>query len=545
LNRLPDDVRDRFVDAVEGRRVLVMGYSGRDFDVFPELVANPPARLVWLMHPGSSLVTEVEAELKRLETTGCQVEYPEATVADYLAAFTDRGAARRSVERAAEDHHRLRSAVDAIGPARARDRPDAELEAALAVVPLSKRALGAARVLFELGEFEQLDKLGLLRPCVGGDAALLRKVRARAQRRRGHNLRALCLLLQPPTSVDAARVVVGNVNEVANLLTRVGAPALGRAADRLLLHFASRRDSAPARRFALQSSVRIGQDLSVRGRLGDATRLLAGVVDAPDVRDVIGLSGEVDATTWLLDALKAQGRYRESLSLVEQMEPKAAYTNLSQRAYAYWQIGSVRLLAGQVSAARNSLQTARDVAAKSGDRQAHAWAVGTLSDAFRDDPAAGRAVLDEAAKAGRPVEELSNHYLAHQYLLLQLAEQSRVEGDLDAASRLVQRAARVRAPGRLRVREQSMNVLATRMIWLLLTAEQADDPSTWLLQAETLRSQYARLGASAAATDVSILLHKVAGHPIPPGVHDWGKDSWQSRWSNDAWQWRRPWHIIA
>lgn len=47
-NGLGARLERRFAEAIRGRRVLVIGYSGRDTDVIPLIEENPPATLVWV-----------------------------------------------------------------------------------------------------------------------------------------------------------------------------------------------------------------------------------------------------------------------------------------------------------------------------------------------------------------------------------------------------------------------------------------------------------------------------------------------------------------
>ncbi len=70
LEGLEPALEEQLVRATRGRSVLVVGYSGRDFDVFPTIVRAVPRRLRWLVRPGSRLSPEVEAGLTQLRASG-------------------------------------------------------------------------------------------------------------------------------------------------------------------------------------------------------------------------------------------------------------------------------------------------------------------------------------------------------------------------------------------------------------------------------------------------------------------------------------------
>lgn len=60
LGGLDRSIRASFQNVIRGRPVVVFGYSGRDRDVMPALIAARPKRVEWLLHAGSPISPELE-----------------------------------------------------------------------------------------------------------------------------------------------------------------------------------------------------------------------------------------------------------------------------------------------------------------------------------------------------------------------------------------------------------------------------------------------------------------------------------------------------
>jgi len=63
---LPQEQKAKFREAVEGKTVLVVGYSGRDIDVMPLFVDYPPEKIIWLQYAPDNATKELAPEVKNL-----------------------------------------------------------------------------------------------------------------------------------------------------------------------------------------------------------------------------------------------------------------------------------------------------------------------------------------------------------------------------------------------------------------------------------------------------------------------------------------------
>lgn len=79
---LPASIQGVMREALEGKSVLVAGYSGRDRDVLPLLTLLEPASITWLQHPGGA----ISLEAAELQKSGI-IRVIEATIPDYAATI--------------------------------------------------------------------------------------------------------------------------------------------------------------------------------------------------------------------------------------------------------------------------------------------------------------------------------------------------------------------------------------------------------------------------------------------------------------------------
>ncbi len=313
-----------------------------------------------------------------------------------------------------------------------------------------------------------------------------------------------------------------NANEVSSLLARTGHPHASSALDRLLLRRVAARAGLPARRGELVVRMRLAQRAVVAGDLYRAADLVAPVAD-DGAATKLPPPGEVDALTWTLDVLKAQGRYRDAGRLARRLERVAPYGNGSQKAFGYWQLGQVSLLVGEVEAARSWLEIADGHAVGAGDGLALAWIRATTSDAYRahDDGVAGDALW---AAFDQPT---TTNRLTLQFLHIQSAEHARCLGDLGLARRHVLAARAIKVPGQRSLRRRSLNVLATVAIGLWCDGEDRMSDE-WCGRVDALRLAYERAGAAAAAADMAALLGGATNTRVD--MSQWAERGWVEGW---------------
>ena len=519
---LPEDLEDLLFESVHNSDVVVVGYSGRDLDVFPILLGAVPRTLRWMRHPGSERYPEVDsglAQLRRDPRCDC-VNDSDGVIEDLVDPAT--------VKR-----------VQKLSKVPADFEPPDLGEECMAEVPTDILLQTVASALFDSGALDELDLMSSHDVTNRRAAVQLRKLRARSARQRGHTARALRLVVVPPSVQTAIPLWRSTTHEVSSLLTRAGHPQVASVIDRGLLCMSARRTDLGARRAAVSLRVRLAQRESVRGNLAAAAVLVAPIA-AGEASRVGTTPGEVDALTWTLDILKAQGRFVEMRQLAGRLQKVAPFGNSSQKAYAYWQLGQLALLQGMTHEAREHLQTAHDYATAADDRLALAWVHATSSDAWRghDDVRASQflvAAFDDLAVRDP---------LVRQYLHIQSAEHARYLGQRTEAKRHLAAASAIRVPGQGARRRHTLNELAIQMIELWSDGEAGATPA-WTQRAEWLRAQYSRIGADACVATVVALTGAVTGAEVP--ADDWLDRGWTEpvELVEQPWSWRRPWRVLA
>ncbi|TXK18682.1 SIR2 family protein [Homoserinibacter sp. GY 40078] len=432
LDGLPEPLSSALAEALTGREVLVVGYSGRDRDVLPMFLRYPPARLTWLVHRrdgepemdrdhDEDLEPEAAEMLARLrERIGPgRVTTPRATLSEMLepprAASTHRGEEERRGGRALT----------------AWSLPGSALERISSVDP-SCILMAVGAVMLEVGMYsEALGPLRRARPRPADARIRRRKQIGRALAKTGQPRRALWSFMAPIPRVSPVRQVMSMLTEVANVATAAGLPARAISLDRMIV------DSAePLRRAALLARSRRGQRMNLQGHFGAALAEFDQIIDAEDADRLAGLSQIVDALTWAADVEKVRGNYAAALDRIRRAELEVPYSNRSQRAWVAWKRAEIRMLSGlDPRQAEEELVDAAALAKSSGDRAAEYWATVTLAGVRGADPETGLRTLRQA-EALQPSPRAD----ARVYLLLQRAEIARASGALEDAARDLLRA---------------------------------------------------------------------------------------------------------
>lgn len=308
---LPKKLSDQFRTAVKDKRVLVVGYSGRDRDVLPLLRVFKPSEIVWLKYPGSSLSAEV-SELER--------ERPlmilETTVEDYV----------ESLGFAPNRDFTTRQAPNA---------PATEEHEPVHALPLDV----AVDAVFEVLDQQVNPKLAdgfidLVEASGIPTSARFRRLRGRHDSQ-NHRARGALRSFLTPGSFK------GNLNEIAALNTR----KLGwKWPNKAMMLWGSRLGLENSRQTQLASLQRLSNQYLIEGRLDKALALdsnsewLSEGLTSAQVR--------VSGLTFLSDRLRASGQLRSANLARKQALFDAPYTKVVTRAYLLMMISHGLLCEG-------------------------------------------------------------------------------------------------------------------------------------------------------------------------------------------------------
>lgn len=294
---LPARTQETLKTLLEGARVLVIGYSGRDTDVMPILMESQPALVHW-MHYGADPPQLTVRHLQ--DRLGVKMEIFAGGAQDVLPLLSRRPVSRRS---------------SAVVPT-TRDRFDK--------IPRPLRMLAAAAVAFDIGEFDVVRKLLAPVRFAGRPEIVRRKLVARAYSRAGRPQDALRTLIRPTADVRTILASPRSLNELASLLPDTGHPQIAAALNKALL----------CTRAAASVRVRQARADQVAGKLTSSRASLLRVCGVEGIHRDIGVTGLVDALTTLADTEKLLGAYPAATMAAQQAVELVQYANSSQRGFA-------------------------------------------------------------------------------------------------------------------------------------------------------------------------------------------------------------------
>jgi hypothetical protein len=510
LDGLDPAVERQFATGVESKRLLVMGYSGRDRDLTTALRRHAPATLTWLALDPKSLTEEAVRLLADLTALGTLVELVYGTAEAYLTGLLARQGVAYSDSVPFVDPRARRSRRWTV-PKRVRER--------FAEIPLERRVFAVTLLMLELGLNREIVEVLRAFPITGDLAIRARKQLSRAYRRLGRTWAAVRMLLQPPLDPRKWREWLNNANELAAALPRVGLPRLADLLDGILIRRGARghseaRDEGRRARVASQARVRRGYRLLSAGHLARAEIDLAVVDRTPSDARVGGLGHRVDALTWLADLHKVRGEYSRAITVVDEANAEWPYANHGQRSYAMWKRAEIRLLSGEdIAAVSAEFDESVEAATRSGDMKAAFWALAASAGAYKDSNRRKAETL--LARAGKYL--LPGDAEAHLYKLVLEAELARIErrrAACRAAVAAVKRAAR----GGLTSRPFPFYALAAQLIQAEFDASEATNRHARLVVAKRLariEKRLTRLGALSAAARAEVSCALARGIAVP------------------------------
>ncbi len=434
---LPRKPRGMFGELIEGRALLVVGYSGRDPDVLSVVRHFPPSRIFWLSHKGS-----VYREVERLHHD-LWVGDLTATLAQVVQQANRRPPPRPAMKRRTTDRAEIRLRV-----------PDS--------MSSSKVAIAISRLLDPTG-FARLTMRLLDRvPAKRGEGAMLHLARGRAllkleraEEATAEFARSRSLSLQAKDT----RGVRDAINWQANAVRIRGDV---RWMERLVGQLEEMGPAGPDRdnkeALAWALTHRAGA-YRLSGRFRDAARdysaarrLFASAASA---------SGLVHCSTWSAENYRGQGRFdlagKMSARAVELAED---FDAPDVRAWPLWNLGEVRKLQGRWDDALAHYRRARELFSEAGNTGAVDWCLSSIADALRStDARAARDINFEAMRSAKGAFSLSACWLNEgEYLRLnsQFADAIvafRLGGSIPGEEALAGNAGRIGLQSRLAILE--------------------------------------------------------------------------------------------
>lgn len=346
---LVPSVRREFARAIEGKRLLVIGYSGQDIDVMPVIEQHPPSNITWVSPRALSLELEATALQLHRRERGLEFDPVPLTADEYLAPLVP-------VVPEAPPHPSTVQPVD------------------LPVIfgrhtTHHQRVLGIAQLLITIGM---------------GDVALdiLADEQFKSHRRTELIARSLSQLDRPQEALAVLQQQQGllarweHAGSVAVVARRAKNVPAERAAKRVL---AVKLLLPGNRRLRRLRRVQQAKRMAVSGDVVRAARILKRVTGPANASRVLSPSNLVDALTWHSDAVKDGGDLREARRIIGRAEQLSPYGDESQRAYAHWKRTEIDALSGTVppEVVVDGFSRAIHFATRSGDRDTLAWIRGT------------------------------------------------------------------------------------------------------------------------------------------------------------------------
>jgi tetratricopeptide (TPR) repeat protein len=411
---LPPTTNDALLKAVDGRRLVVVGYSGRDRDVMPLLASA--RSITWVHHKTrgrrqAQLATEVGILSAQL---GRRFEVEVADTTSFLLDQLNPAARRRARRWPA--------------PPRARRRLPAQVRREYDSLPALGREHAIARILLHVSAPDlALEGVRAARSAHGdgADGRMLEADALLALNQRAEAIHAYHLASD--LADDPGRRCAALQNE---------AHALANSSN----YAAARRRLDQARR-AVRRVEEGRTRLRLRGRIAALAGRMKGMTDDEPgaMRDYArarrafraarDLDGIVEATTFGSDMLRSRGRYHEALNqLAEIFTDTELYTRPYARAWAPFYRGAIVGAMGDPRAGLADLEQAETIARATGNEQAVAWAEVMIANYLREiDLDAAHEALRRCAGAIRAYRGPMFHCEAR--LAWEHAELARARGD--------------------------------------------------------------------------------------------------------------------
>ncbi|HRP99498.1 MAG TPA: hypothetical protein PK781_03455 [Terrimesophilobacter sp.] len=506
---LDEEVIAKLGERINNKRLLIMGYSGRDRDVLP-LVATrfSPMNVTWVRLAGEPNYPEVELAKGQLLRRNIPFATIKATAQDFL--FHDL---------ALNTHKELYELSQ--GPRLATDPVTNELTSWLIDnVPDESRVLACASIAFEVALYTEARQLLDFSFRERSNYVTAKKIVARSLRRQEHRFLALWYLTQAAFRAGLRPVV----NEMSASLFSTSMWWLSVLIDRMVVLVTSRGASSASRKMRRHASVRLRMRAINCGNIRGATAWIEEALEWPDELD---RQSRVNELTWIADALKLAGKYESALQLLDAGYADSPYTDFSQRAIFLIKRIEVRAAAGLLEASKfHSIddtdlhEAERFAIASSSAGEIDLWHRTVRAICFAAVQGQARRLLESA----RPLLP-SAIGTEREFFTLCSAEQARFDGDSSLCQielATLSRQLRFRTTGRARTWK-----LAMKLIELQLRVDQGNVNRSTVADLRELSRRYVNLRMPSAAAWVDLSIHQALGSaPSENQVREFAHNGW-------------------
>lgn len=369
LGGLDRSIRASFRNVIRGKAVIVFGYSGRDRDVMPVLVAARPERVTWLLHTGSTMSPELEQARSALGDR-LTIEWVDSN---------------RWLESHLSSSRRSHFRAIAMNLA---DQPPSLEEGWFRPITLVQRNRAIAKVLEHIGAYDEA--FGIYRElCEGSteDAQLLLDFGRVTARVEGHvAAREIyeSLARRKHLSVPVrAQMYLEDADALRNTSRATGARKVLKKLQRLLHDHRHAFDKkAFARIQGWSHNAQAGID-RLEGRVASARRLYGKAQRAfSKARDI---DGRIDALTWQSETAMILGDLKTAVELSDAAIGDAiAYAKTLVKAWPWYVKAEGLVLSGRLNEVAKMIGLMRPVFEVNGNAQGTFWTLILEIDLLKD-----------------------------------------------------------------------------------------------------------------------------------------------------------------
>ena len=535
LGGLPRRAYHQLATALFNKRVLVIGYSGADIDIFPMFRQYPPRYIKWIKYKNETLMPEVSEWIANLSEHNPSSICVESTTAEEFLFGLMRSSGIMTDDMNTlyqESTKRFERKGTALPPS------------FLSNINYSDRLMGISAVLLEIGMCDEAVQV-LLEIDGNCHVSLDRdKLMSRAYKRLGNYTSALQRLTRQNNGRFSAWKTLRNATEFASLLPHLRRMSnVAFFSDGFIIYtFGLLGFITKYKKGEYLARVRRAKLNFFPGKLNQAMqdfRFLSKHTDN-DLMKLLSIGSFVDAVSWYADVLKMKGEYFEALAQLNKIRDYVTvYANVNQQAFVLFKLAEVSLLAGaDEDIAFNALGEALDYVTLKGDginprRRTGLlpiWILSAYGDIYGNKY--GADVQTALSEAETYVSPLGDRYGATIYYLLHLAERARTENNhqasIDLANKvlLLEKDQRYLPKGYLSEKAMAFNILGMCLCDESKLNKQtvSSDGIMYLQKARTL---YSQMGMFSGVARIDISIAEAKGEAIlDEKINEYERNGW-------------------
>jgi tetratricopeptide (TPR) repeat protein len=550
LTGLPQIAYYQLKEALLHKRVLVIGYSGADVDIFPQFKLYPPEYIKWIQYKDEALQPDVEEWLSSKTDCPSAVHIEKTTAQDYLYTLL------KDANMMTDDLQKLYIESTATSTL-SFTKPQL-----FASTTPTKKLLGIAAILLEVGLCQEVSTiLGTINdPCVLHDR---NKLLTRAFKRQNEFERAMHCLTLKQNGRFSIRMVFNNVNEFTSLLPHI--QKLSRYAllcNSVIIFICRwRRQNTRTQKNEYLARIRRAKRYIFAGRLNKAERDTRFLLqnDEMTLMNILTPGSYLDAVSCYADLLKMLGEYNKAIVFLNHVEKMVAvYANVYQQAFLHYEIAKNNLLAGNDEyVAFSSLQKAFSCMPENPETGKMEgllpiWVLTEYADLYKSEyNDIAQKALDNAK---RYVNWSGDQHGGAIYYLLHLAERARVAKEYDKCVSYIEQIFDLeKNKGFLPQGNKSAKTMAFHILGMCLCSQGQDTKSTLykkgLRYLQKAKYKYQKMGMQCGVARTIISISGYTNKFISPDqIRTYENNGWRieaERATNPPAYLECPWVILT